>query len=125
MRHLDGDDLDAIGVLFDAQIVLQLDRIEERLHERFDLIMSTLEEVLAADAQLGDEINQVIAAVQADTALIAQLQAAIGSGNLTAEQQANVDNLFGQITAQHDQIVAALTPAAPAPVEAPPADAPA
>lgn len=97
------------------------------IDERTESIMSTIQDLVTEDAALGDEINQVIAAVQADGALIAQLQAAIGSGNLSPQQQADVDNLFAQVTAQHDQIVAALTPAAPAPapepVPAPPADA--
>ena len=87
--------------------------------------MAALADLVTADAALGDEINQVLALVTQDTALIAQLQGAIGSGNLDPQQQATVDNLFSQINAQHDQIAAALSPPAPTPASAPaPAPAP-
>lgn len=119
VRHLNDEDLDALGVLLEVRIIEQLDHNAERLHERLDLIMATLQEVLDADAQVGDEINQVIALLQEDTALIAQLQGQIGSGNLPPEQQANVDNLFTQLQAQRDQINAALNPNIPTPAPAP------
>lgn len=94
------------------------------IDERTEQIMATLQEVLDADAQVGDEINQVIALLNQDTALIQQLQAQIGSGNLPPDAQLSVDNLFTQLSAQRDQVIAALNPAAPAPVEAPPAEVP-
>lgn len=106
--------IDRLDTLLDLKILNRLREMETR-------IMATLEDVVAADAALGEEVNQVIALVQADAALIAQLQGAIGSGNLSPQQQADVDNVFAQINAQHDSIVAALSPAAP-PVETPALD---
>ena len=101
----------------DDPIVCRLNEIDERL----EIIMATLADLLSADTALGDEINQVLALVQQDAALIASLQGAIGSGNLSADQQAQVDNLFAQINAQHDAIATALAPPA---APAPPADVP-
>ena len=127
LRHLDDEDLDAISVLLDQAIINRLDILDTRLRS----IMATLADLTAEDSALNDEVNAVIAALQNQAALIAQLQAAIGSGNLTADQQATVDNLFGQLTTQHDEIAAALAPPVaapapePAPADVPPAEPPA
>ena len=102
MRHLSDEDLDIIGIFLDARI---LRRLEE--------IMSTLADLVAEDTALQTEVDAVIAQLAAQNALIAQLQGAIGSGTLSPQDQATVDNLFTQLTAQHDAIVAALNPAAP------------
>lgn len=107
--------LDRIDTLLDLKILNRLKEMETR-------IMSSLADAVAADQALGDEITQVLALVQEDTATIAQLQGAIGSGNLPPDQQADVDALVAKINAQHDQIAAALNPPATPPVEAPPAD---
>lgn len=103
MRHLSEDDLEAIAVLLEARII----QLEKR-------IMSTLADLVTEDAALQDEVTQIITLVQTDNALIAQLQGTIGSGNLNPQDQATVDSLFSQLTAQHDSIVAALSPAPPA-----------
>lgn len=97
-------------------IVHKLNRIDERT----EIIMASISDLVTEDAALADEVNQVLALVQEDSALIAQLQGAIGSGNLDPQQQTDVDNLFAQLTAQHDKIAAALNPPAPAPAPADP-----
>lgn len=104
-----------------------IEDILEAIFDRLDQIMATLADLTAADAALNDEVNAVVALVQTDTELIKNLQGAIGSGNLTADQQATVDALFAQINTQHDTIAAALTGAAPpAPASVPePVPAPA
>lgn len=110
MRHLDDEDLDLFSVLLEERILRKLDHMEHR-------IMSTLAEVLAADAQLTDEVNQAIQLIQTDTQLIRDLQGTIGSGNLPPEAQAQVDQIFTDLGTNRDNLVAALSGAnSPPPV---------
>lgn len=87
-------------------VALELQDLKEEL-------MATLAEVLAADTELSAEVGQAIQLLQTDTALIQQLQDAINAGNLSPEAQAQVDQLFGEITANRDALAAALSPPAP------------
>jgi len=102
VRHLDDQDLDAIGALLDLKILQELRQLKRD-------IVASLQDLTAADATLNDEINQIVALVTADNALITQLQGTLGSGNLTPDQQAQVDALLAQMTAQNATITAALT----------------
>lgn len=101
MRHLHDEDLDAIGVLIEVKIYNRLSEMESH-------IMSTLADLLAEDAELTDEVNQIVVLLNEDTQLIKDLQGTIGSGNLTPDQQTAVDSLFAQIGASRDQIKAAI-----------------
>lgn len=129
MRHLDDEDLDLLGVLLDQRILSRLSEMETR-------IMATLTEAGAVDADIQTQLDQVVILLNADTALIQDLKGQIGSGNLPPDQQAAVDGLFAQLTAQREQlksVILADTPApeptpepapepTPAPVEAPTAE---
>jgi hypothetical protein len=112
-RALSDADLDAIDLLLDAKTLHELHEAESRIIRRLDKIMATLAEAAAVDAELQATLDQVTANDAAQDALILQLQGQIGSGNLPPDQQAIVDNLFTQLSAQRDQAKATLNPAAP------------
>lgn len=113
MRHLEDEDFERFASILQGQQEQTEHRILHGIIERLDIIMSTLADLVTEDAALQTEIDTIVALVTQDNTLIQQLQATIGSGNLTAEQQAQVDSIAQQMTAQNAQIVAALTPVAP------------
>lgn len=116
VRHLDDEDLDAIGVLLEERILHEIHEMEKR-------IMATLDQVLADEQAEGGEITDLVNAFNAQSSLIADLQAQIAAlepGTLTAEQQSQVDQTFAQAELNKQAISAVLPPAVtPVPTPAP------
>lgn len=119
VRHLDDDDLDAIGVLFEERILQELRTMKGQ-------IMAALADVLADETAEGGEITNLVNAFHAQSDQITALQAqiaALAPGTLTAEQQATIDQIFAQAEQNKATVSAVLNPTStPAPPATPPAD---
>lgn len=85
-----------------------------RLLDRSDNIMATLDDLVSAAAAEDTKIDSLIALVEALKAKVD----AIVAGELSPEQQAKIDAAFASITDNPDRIQAAIdanTPTEPAP----------
>ncbi len=71
-------------------------------------MMASLDDVVAADAQLQTEVQQIVDLVTAEKQTIADLQAVIAAGGLSAADQAKVDQLLADLTATNTKIAGAL-----------------
>jgi hypothetical protein len=71
-------------------------------------IMASLDDVVAADTQLQTEVQQIVDLVTAEKQTIADLQAVIAAGGLSAADQAKVDQLLADLTATNAKISGAL-----------------
>lgn len=120
--HLTEEDHERFASILQGQLHQLQERLDHHAHERHEQIMATLAEILAEDNELQTEVDAIVTLLNQDTALIAQLQATIGSGNLPPDLQATADLIFSQVGSQRDQAIAALK--ADTPVVTPPASVP-
>lgn len=88
--------------VLDWDLRVRLDQMEKKL-------MATLAEAVAADEQLLQDVQAIETQLSSVEAQLAALQ----SAGLTAEQQAQVDQITTDLTNMHASILGALNPPAP------------
>ncbi len=87
-----------------AKIQISLDSILKNQVK----MMASLDDVVAADAALKTEVDEIVDYVSQEKQMIADLQAVIAAGGLSPADQAKAEAILADLSAMHDKLAGAL-----------------
>ncbi len=94
--------------LANADALHQIDSKLDRILSNQEKIMASLDDVVAADAALKTEVDQIVDYVSQEKQMIADLQAVIAAGGLSPADQAKAEAILADLSAMHDKLAGAL-----------------